>query len=50
MSDKSSSSKSSDDNFDDVTPVPQFSDKVELLKIKYSKKEIEIMDIFRGFL
>ena len=50
MSDKASPSKGSEDNFDDVTPVPQFSDKVELLKIKYSKKEIEIMDIFRGLL
>jgi protein farnesyltransferase/geranylgeranyltransferase type-1 subunit alpha len=34
----------------DVTPVPQFSDKVEILKIKYSKKEKTLLDIFRGVL
>ena len=29
---------------------PQFSDKVDILKIKYTKKEIKIMDLFRGIL
>ena len=50
MRDESSSSNDSENKYKDVTPVPQFSDKVEILKIKYSKKEREIMDTFRGFL
>ena len=51
MSDNSSSSsEKSEFNYDDVTPVKQFSDKVEVLKIKYSEKENKMMDIFRGFL
>ena len=32
----------------DFTPVPQFSDKVKLMKIKYSKEETKVMDIFRA--
>ena len=35
---------------ENVSPVPQFSDQVQILKIKYTKKEREIMDLFRGFL
>ena len=32
----------------EITPVPQFSDKVKLMKIKYSKEEERVMDIFRA--
>jgi len=32
----------------EFTPVPQFSDKVKLMKIKYSEEESKIMDIFRA--
>ena len=32
----------------EFTPVPQFSDKVKLMKIKYSKEESKVMDIFRA--
>lgn len=36
------------DDWKDITPVPQFSDKVKLLRIQYSKNETQLMDIFRG--
>ena len=36
--------------FDNVSPVQQFSDKVQILKIKYSKNDRKLLDIFRGVL
>ena len=33
-----------------INPVPQFSDKVKILKIKYTKQDIRLMDIFRAVL
>lgn len=38
------------EEWNDIPPVPQFSDQVKILKIKYSKRERKIMDIFRGVL
>ena len=32
----------------EITPVPQFSENVKVMKIKYSPDEVEIMDIFRA--
>ena len=31
-----------------ITPIPQFSEKVKILQIKYSKEQKKIMDIFRA--
>ena len=36
--------------WEDVTPVPQFSEQVKILKIKYSPNEQKLLDIFRGIL
>ena len=36
--------------FDDISPVQQFSDQVQILKIKYSKNDRKLLDIFRGVL
>jgi protein farnesyltransferase/geranylgeranyltransferase type-1 subunit alpha len=33
-----------------INPVPQFSDKVKILKIKYTKQDTKLMDIFRAVL
>ena len=33
-----------------ITPVPQFSEKVQILQIKYTKEDRKIMDIFRAVL
>ena len=32
----------------EFTPIPQFSDKVKLMKIKYTEEESKLMDIFRA--
>ena len=32
----------------EITPVPQFSPEITLLKIHYTKEEEKIMDIFRA--
>ena len=34
----------------DYSPVPQFSDNVQILKIKYSKQDRKLLDFFRGVL
>ena len=36
--------------FDDISPVQQFSDQVQILIIKYSKNDRKLLDIFRGVL
>jgi len=36
--------------WNNITPLPQFSDKVKVLKIRYSKQETKLMDIFRAVL
>ena len=38
------------DDFKDVEPIPEFSDKVEILQIQYSYEYRTIMDYFRGIL
>ena len=38
------------EKWNDIPQVPQFSDEVKILKIKYSKRERKLMDIFRGVL
>jgi hypothetical protein len=38
------------DIWKDIEPVPQFSDKVEILKIDYSDKMKEINDYFRAII
>jgi cephalosporin-C deacetylase-like acetyl esterase len=39
-----------DDIWKDVSPVPQFSDKVEILKIDYNQEADEINSYFRAIL
>ena len=36
--------------WEDITPVTQFSEDVQILKIKYTKNEIKLLNIFRGVL
>ena len=36
------------DLWNDITPVPQFSPNVEILKIQYKTEYIELMDYFRA--
>ena len=38
------------EKFKDINPVSQFSDEVNVLKIKYSKREKELLNYFRGVL
>jgi hypothetical protein len=42
--------KQRDGLWDDIEPVPQFSDKVEVLKINYKDRLREINDYFRAIL
>lgn len=36
--------------WESITPLPQFSEDVKILKIRYSKEETKLMDIFRAIL